>query len=346
MKNRVLVVGSVAFDSVENSHGKAERVLGGAASYSSISASYFAAPSIVAVVGTDFTAKDKAPFKKCGVDISGLEVKDGKTFHWGGSYDKDLKNATTHFTDLNVFQDFNPILSEEQKNAISTIRQKILNKEFDLVSEDGKYKIVGYTNDIKNPLETLGFEKDGVNFYIDKELFRETFDNELCRLVDIYNNEYQEVEKQENQIAEEQIPEKEKIMVEIFIVDMNNKNNNRWIELPISRLNFSKLLNEINSNNLKIGQIVSTDADIQNIRSSFTATEEQNELHLNLDGFKQYIRIVTDTKFNGGTAAGADIIGTVVLGNMVSNPVRPTHTDPVDGASIGEAVVGDTLIVK
>lgn len=88
------------------------------------------------------------------------------------------------------------------------------------------------------------------------------------------------------------------------------------------------------------------DADIQNIRSSFTATEEQNELHLNLDGFKQYIRIVTDTKFNGGTAAGADIIGTVVLGNMVSNPVRPTHTDPVDGASIGEAVVGDTLIVK
>ncbi|MBQ8843394.1 MAG: bifunctional hydroxymethylpyrimidine kinase/phosphomethylpyrimidine kinase [Elusimicrobiaceae bacterium] len=117
MKNRVLVVGSVAFDSVENSHGKAERVLGGAASYSSISASYFAAPGIVAVVGTDFTAKDKAPFKKCGVDISGLEVKDGKTFHWGGSYDKDLKNATTHFTDLNVFQDFNPVLSEEQKNA-------------------------------------------------------------------------------------------------------------------------------------------------------------------------------------------------------------------------------------
>ena len=117
MKNRVLVVGSVAFDSVENSHGKAERVLGGAASYSSISASYFSAPSIVAVVGTDFTAKDKAPFKKCGVDISGLEVKDGKTFHWGGSYDKDLKNATTHFTDLNVFQDFNPVLSEEQKNA-------------------------------------------------------------------------------------------------------------------------------------------------------------------------------------------------------------------------------------
>lgn len=117
MKNNVLVVGSVAFDTVENSHGRAERVLGGAASYSSISASYFARPSVVAVVGTDFTAKDRAPFKKCGVDVRGLEVKEGKTFHWGGSYDKDLKNATTQFTDLNVFQDFNPALSEEQRNA-------------------------------------------------------------------------------------------------------------------------------------------------------------------------------------------------------------------------------------
>ncbi len=117
MKNRILVIGSVAFDSIENAHGRAERVLGGAASYSSISASYFAQPSVVAVVGTDFTSTDRAPFKKCGVDISGLQVKEGKTFHWGGSYDKDLKNAVTRFTDLNVFKDFNPVLSEEQKKA-------------------------------------------------------------------------------------------------------------------------------------------------------------------------------------------------------------------------------------
>lgn len=117
MKNQVLVVGSVAFDSIENAHGRAERVLGGAASYSSISASYFARPSVVAVVGRDFTANYRTPFKKRGVDISGLQVKDGKTFHWGGSYDKDMKNAVTKFTDLNVFQNFNPVLSDEQKNA-------------------------------------------------------------------------------------------------------------------------------------------------------------------------------------------------------------------------------------
>ena len=109
MKNKVLVVGSVAFDTVENAHGRAERVLGGAASYSSISASYFADPAIVAVVGTDFSAKDRDPFKKRDVNLDGLQVKEGKTFHWGGSYDKDFNTAVTHFTDLNVFQNFNPV---------------------------------------------------------------------------------------------------------------------------------------------------------------------------------------------------------------------------------------------
>ncbi|MBO5012217.1 MAG: bifunctional hydroxymethylpyrimidine kinase/phosphomethylpyrimidine kinase [Elusimicrobiaceae bacterium] len=117
MANEVLVVGSVAFDTIENANGRVKRVLGGAASYASVCASYFAQPSVVAVVGTDFTDTDRAPFVKRGVDLSGLEVKEGKTFHWGGSYDKDFNTAVTKFTDLNVFKDFNPVLSAEQKNA-------------------------------------------------------------------------------------------------------------------------------------------------------------------------------------------------------------------------------------
>lgn len=117
MANEVLVVGSVAFDTIENANGRVKRVLGGAASYASVCASYFAQPSVVAVVGTDFTDEDRAPFVKRGVDLSGLEVKEGKTFHWGGSYDKDFNTAVTKFTDLNVFKDFNPVLSAEQKNA-------------------------------------------------------------------------------------------------------------------------------------------------------------------------------------------------------------------------------------
>ncbi len=117
MANEVLVVGSVAFDTIENANGSVKRVLGGAASYASVCASYFAQPSVVAVVGTDFAEEDRAPFIKRGVDLSGLEVKEGKTFHWGGSYDKDFNTAVTKFTDLNVFKDFNPVLSAEQKNA-------------------------------------------------------------------------------------------------------------------------------------------------------------------------------------------------------------------------------------
>ncbi|WP_204201214.1 PfkB family carbohydrate kinase [Candidatus Avelusimicrobium gallicola] len=117
MNNEVLVVGSVAFDTIENANGSVQRVLGGAASYASICASYFASPAVVAVVGTDFTQQDRAPFVKRGVNLDGLEVRDGKTFHWGGSYDKDFNTAVTRFTDLNVFQNFNPVLNDIQKNA-------------------------------------------------------------------------------------------------------------------------------------------------------------------------------------------------------------------------------------
>lgn len=117
MKNELLVVGSVAFDTIENANGRAEHVLGGAASYASISASYFNPSAVVAVVGTDFTAQDKAPFVKRKVNLAGLEVKEGKTFHWGGSYDADFNTAFTKFTDLNVFKDFKPLLTEEQKKS-------------------------------------------------------------------------------------------------------------------------------------------------------------------------------------------------------------------------------------
>ena len=117
MANEVLVVGSVAFDTIDNANGSVKHVLGGAASYASICASYFTQPAIVAVVGTDFTEEDRAPFVKRGVDLGGLEVKEGKTFHWGGSYDKDFNTAITKFTELNVFQNFNPVLTPQQQQA-------------------------------------------------------------------------------------------------------------------------------------------------------------------------------------------------------------------------------------
>ena len=112
----LLVVGSVAYDVVETPFGKCEKMLGGSASHFSIAASFFTNVSIVGVVGGDFTDYDI--FEERRVDIKDLErIDDGKTFRWGGRYDYDLNVAHTLFTDLNVFADFQPKLSEESKRS-------------------------------------------------------------------------------------------------------------------------------------------------------------------------------------------------------------------------------------
>jgi sugar/nucleoside kinase (ribokinase family) len=104
----ILVVGSVAFDSVETPFGKAEKVLGGSASFFSVAASFFVPVSLVGVVGSDFGEKERAAFAGRDIDLAGLEQADGLTFHWGGKYSFDLNSRDTLFTDLNVFESFKP----------------------------------------------------------------------------------------------------------------------------------------------------------------------------------------------------------------------------------------------
>ncbi len=106
----VLIVGSIAFDSIQTYNKSVKDVIGGSASYAAIAASFFCKPKLVAVVGTDFSAKHKAAFENAGVDTDGLEIKEGKTFKWAARYDDDFKNATTLLTELNVFADFNPVI--------------------------------------------------------------------------------------------------------------------------------------------------------------------------------------------------------------------------------------------
>ncbi|PYS48215.1 MAG: sugar kinase [Acidobacteria bacterium] len=114
----LLVVGSVAFDEVETPFGKRERMLGGSASHFSISASYFTDVRIVGVVGGDFGREEEAVFERHNVDTTDLErIPDGKTFFWRGRYDFDLNTAHTLDTQLNVFADFKPKLSEESKRS-------------------------------------------------------------------------------------------------------------------------------------------------------------------------------------------------------------------------------------
>ena len=116
-KSKVLIVGSMAFDNIKTHKSSVKNVLGGSASYSSIAASFFSEPKVIAVVGEDFTKKHIKPFRDRGVDTSCIEVKEGKTFTWAASYDKDFKNATTLSTELNVFADFAPVVKKEDSAA-------------------------------------------------------------------------------------------------------------------------------------------------------------------------------------------------------------------------------------
>lgn len=113
----LLVVGSVAFDSVETPFGKVEDVLGGSALYFSTSASYFTDVSLVAVVGDDFPSEPVDFLKSRKVDVEGLNVAKGKTFRWKGQYGFDLNEAHTLDTQLNVFSDFAPVLPDAYRDS-------------------------------------------------------------------------------------------------------------------------------------------------------------------------------------------------------------------------------------
>jgi len=107
----VLVVGSVALDSVRTPFGGKDEILGGSATYFGISASYFTDVSVVAVVGSDFPDAHVSFLQRRKIDVSGLERQQGKTFRWKGEYELDLNTRRTLDTQLNVFADFSPKLS-------------------------------------------------------------------------------------------------------------------------------------------------------------------------------------------------------------------------------------------
>jgi sugar/nucleoside kinase (ribokinase family) len=109
----ILVVGSVAFDDIATPSGSVKKVLGGAATHFALAASFFTKVRVVGVVGDDFTAEHENVLKKRGIDTRGIERAPGKTFHWGGHYTDNLNEAKTDFTDLNVFEKFQPKIPKE-----------------------------------------------------------------------------------------------------------------------------------------------------------------------------------------------------------------------------------------
>ncbi len=113
----ILAVGSVAFDNIATPSGRVDNVLGGSATYFCLAASYFTDVRVVAVVGEDFTTEHENVLKKRGVDTRGIEHAEGKTFRWGGQYLDNPNEAKTDFTELNVFEKFQPRIPMEYRDT-------------------------------------------------------------------------------------------------------------------------------------------------------------------------------------------------------------------------------------
>jgi sugar/nucleoside kinase (ribokinase family) len=108
----LLVVGSMAFDSIKSPFGEVERVIGGSATYFSLAASCLVPVRLVSVVGRDFPKQTIDMLAARGIDLEGLKVAEGETFRWKGYYEYDLNTAHTVQTDLNVFREFAPVLPD------------------------------------------------------------------------------------------------------------------------------------------------------------------------------------------------------------------------------------------
>ena len=117
--NKLLIVGTVAFDAIETPFGKTDKILGGSAPYIGLSASQFdTASAIVSVVGGDFPETHLELFRQHNIDISGIEIiSSGKTFFWSGRYHNDMNTRDTLSTELNVLSDFQPVVPSKFKDA-------------------------------------------------------------------------------------------------------------------------------------------------------------------------------------------------------------------------------------
>jgi len=113
----LLIVGTIAFDAVETPHSKVDRMLGGAATYAAVAASFFTPVRIVSIVGEDFSPREHAIFHGRPIDVSGIERVAGRTFFWSGRYSQDMNDRVTVETQLNVLAEFDPKLPDHFRDS-------------------------------------------------------------------------------------------------------------------------------------------------------------------------------------------------------------------------------------
>lgn len=113
----VLIVGSTALDSIKTPKAENPRLLGGSASHAAVAASFFSPVQLIGVVGEDFPKRYLQLYKKHGIDLKGLQVLPGKTFHWSGEYEANMNNRRTLLTELGVFETFTPTLPDSHRKS-------------------------------------------------------------------------------------------------------------------------------------------------------------------------------------------------------------------------------------
>jgi len=136
LTDSLLIVGSVAFDSIETPNGSVDNALGGSATYSSFAASFFGPPRLVGVIGADFPDEHRRLLADSGVDIKGLVTKPGQTFRWKGRYHQDMNTRDTLEVHLNVFAEFDPVLPPHYRdsthvflaNGVPGLQAKVLDQ--------------------------------------------------------------------------------------------------------------------------------------------------------------------------------------------------------------------------
>lgn len=161
-------LGTMALDSVETPYGRVENTLGGSGTFFSVAASFFCKPAIVSVVGADFPKEHLSYLTNLGINIEGVEIADGKTFHWEGKYEGEMNNAETLKTDLNVLASFSPKIPKSYRGCnflfLANIDPEIQLKVLDEIKP--KYCLCDTMNFwIKSKKESLTqvFEKvDGI----------------------------------------------------------------------------------------------------------------------------------------------------------------------------------------
>ncbi|MGF1669157.1 MAG: PfkB family carbohydrate kinase [Balneolaceae bacterium] len=164
----LLIVGSVAYDGIETPFGKIERILGGSATYLSLTSSYFSDQiNLVGVVGKDFAQSDIELLKSRNIDLEGLQVdRSGNTFFWKGKYHFDLNNRDTLDTQLNVFEKFDPVIPDSYKDsqyiALGNIEPSLQEKVLDQVNnpklvvlDTMNFWIEGTPDALKNTLKRV-----------------------------------------------------------------------------------------------------------------------------------------------------------------------------------------------